>query len=95
MPMMDRAKLPSATVQSSHSQSSPNERLTTRYFSLCGERPEALPLDTATFCKRWTKTFVWHQRAKPEASDLRESEVLKFILNRLRELRAGSACSAY
>ena len=27
-------------------------------------------------------------------TDLRESEVLKFVLNRLRELRAGSACRA-
>ena len=29
-----------------------------RSFARCNERPEALPLDTATFCKRWTKTSV-------------------------------------
>ena len=27
-------------------------------FARCDERPKALPLDTTTFCKRWTKTFV-------------------------------------
>ena len=35
-------------------------RLTLRNFALCGERPEALPLDFASFLKKaGPKTLVW------------------------------------
>ena len=30
-----------------------------RFFTLCGVRPKALPLETATFWKRWTKTSIF------------------------------------
>ena len=68
-------------------------RLTIKFFAHCGERPKTLSLETANFLKKVrSKTFVSHQRVQPEASDLRESEALKFALSQLRELRAGSAC---
>ena len=70
MPMKDWAKLPAATEQNSVFALSKMcltirvEQVQLEFFAFCGRRPEALPLDTAIFCKKLSKTFIQPERTE-------------------------------
>ena len=40
------------------------EQVQLEFFAFCGRRPEALPLDTAIFCKKLSKTFIQPERTE-------------------------------